>query len=65
MSDLPDIYAQRAYKSGKSQVPMLQLICNTSGGADSLIAYVNVITQSFLCTCLKDLIIVRCGKEDT
>ena len=30
MSDLPDMYAQSpmAYISGKSQVPMLQLICN-------------------------------------
>ena len=30
-SDLPDIYAQspRAYISGKSRVPMLQLLCNT------------------------------------
>ena len=29
--DLPDTYAQslRAYISGKSRVPMLQLICNT------------------------------------
>jgi len=47
MSDLPDIYAQRAYKSGKSRVPVLQLIFNTSSGTDSLIAYVNAITQSF------------------
>ena len=65
MSDLPDIYAQRAYKSGKSRVPVLQLIFNTSSRTDSLIAYVNAITQSFLCTCLKDLIMVRCGLEDT
>ena len=35
-SDLPDMYAQspraagpRAYISGKSRVPMLQLLCNT------------------------------------
>ena len=35
-SDLPDMYAQspratglRAYISGKSQVPMLQLLCKT------------------------------------
>ena len=34
MSDLPDIYAQspRAYISGKSLVPMLQLICNIAPG---------------------------------
>ena len=31
MSHLPDMYARglRAYISGKSRVPMLQLICNT------------------------------------
>ena len=38
-SDLPDMYAQslraagpKAYISGKSQVPMLQLICNIAKG---------------------------------
>ena len=35
MSDLPELYAQsqraqQAYILGKSQVPMLQLLCNTS-----------------------------------
>ena len=32
-SDLPDTYAQglRAYTSGKLEVPMLQVICITSG----------------------------------
>ena len=32
-SALPDMYAQspRAYISGKARVPMLQLICHTSG----------------------------------
>jgi len=34
-SDLPEMYAQspkaqRAYISGKPQMPMLQLLCNTS-----------------------------------
>ena len=34
MSDLPDMYAQspKAYISAKSQVPMLQLICNIAPG---------------------------------
>ena len=33
MKDLPDMYAQglRAYISGKSRAPMLQVICITSG----------------------------------
>ena len=35
-SDLPDVYAQspRAYISGKSRVPKLQLICNIAQRAE-------------------------------
>ena len=40
MSDLPDVYAQSPRATGihigKSRVPMLQLICNTSVQADRL-----------------------------
>jgi len=64
MNDLPDMPKARglqAYKSGKSRVPMLQLLCNTSGKADSLNAYTIVITGFYLYACLKDSIMGRCG----
>ena len=50
--------------SGKSQVPMLQLLCNTFGKADNFNANTSVITEFYLYACLKDSIMVRCGKED-
>ena len=62
MSDLPEMYAQRqAYISGKSRVPMLQLICNTSVKvkADNLNANTSGITRFVIYACLKDLIMVR------
>jgi len=61
MSDLLDIYVSP--KSVKLQVPMLQLLCNTFGKADSLNANTNVttVTGFYLYACLKDLIMVRCG----
>ena len=47
--------------SDKSQVPVLQLLCNTSGKADSFHANMNEITRFFLYVHLKDLIMVKCG----
>ena len=50
MSDFPEMYAQRpraglqAYISGKSRVPMLQLICITSIKTDGLNANTSGIT---------------------
>ena len=46
MSDLPEMYAQGlwAYISDKSQVPVLQPICNTSVKAESLYANTTVAT---------------------
>ena len=60
-SDLPEMYVQslRAYISGKSRVPMLQLICNTSIKADSLNANTSGITGFVIYACLKDAIMVR------
>ena len=54
MSDLLEMYAQGlwAYISDKSQVPVLQPICNTSVKAESL--YANTTVAS----CLKDVIMV-------
>ena len=65
-SDLSDMCAQslRAagiYISGKSQVPMLQLLCNTSSKADNLNVNTSVITRFFLYACLKGSIMARCG----
>ena len=42
----------------QAQGPMLQLLCNTSGKADSLNANISVITGFFSYACLKDSIIV-------
>ena len=67
-SDLPEMYAQspRAQPEhcghtflAKSQVPMLQLICNTSVKADSLNADTSGIIGFVIYTCLKDSIMVR------
>jgi len=61
-SDLPDTCMPKAqglqaYISGKSQVPMLQLLCNTSK-AGSLDADTSVVTVSFIYACLEDSIMV-------
>ena len=60
MNDLPDMYAQspRAYVSAKSQVLMLQLLCNTSAKADSLNANTNVTARLCLNACLNDSIMI-------
>ena len=67
-SDLPEMYTQslrcesrglRAYISGKSRVPMLQLICNTSIMAYSLNFNMSGITGFAIYACLKDSIMVR------
>jgi len=47
-----------AYISGKSQVPMLQLLCNTSFKANSLNANTSMSTGFFICACLKGPIMV-------
>ena len=65
-SDLPDIYARspRAlgiYISGKSRVPMLQLLCNASSKADSLNANTSLTAGLYLYACLKDSIMAGCG----
>ena len=70
-SDLPDMYicpkpegaarGLRAYISGKSRVPMLQVLCNTSGEADSLNANTRVISEFFIYACLNNSIMVKCG----
>jgi len=64
-SDLPDTYVcipkargLQAYISGKSWVPLLQILCNTSK-ADSLVANMSVIAVSFIYPCLEDSIMVR------
>jgi len=47
-----------AYISGKSQVPMLKLLCNTSKD-DSLDVNTSVVTVPFIYACLEDSIMVR------
>jgi len=47
-----------AYISGKSLVPMLQLLCNTFK-ADSLDANTSVVNASFTYASLEDLIMAR------
>ena len=49
--DLPD----------KSRVPVLQVLCNTSGEADSLNANTRVISEFFIYACLNNSIMVKCG----
>ena len=51
----------RAYISGKSRVPMLQVLCNTSGEADNLNANTRVISEFFIYACLNNSIMVKCG----
>jgi len=55
---MPKARGLRAYISGKLKVPMLQLLCNTSGKADSVNANTNVTTGFYLYACLKDSIMV-------
>ena len=50
-----------AYISGKSRVPMLQVLCNTSGEADSLNANTKVTSEFFIYACLNNSIMVKCG----
>ena len=59
---LPDIYAQspRAVDIHIRQITSAHVTA-ISGKADSLNANMSVITELFLCACLKDSIMVRCG----
>ena len=54
----------RAYISGKSRVPMLQVLCNPSGEADSLNGNARVISEFFIYVCLNNSIMVKCGLEE-
>ena len=58
---MPTALGLWAYISGKSQVPMLQLLCNTSSKADSLDANMSLTAELYLYACLKDLIMAECG----
>jgi len=49
--DLPD----------KSRVPVLQVLCNTSGEADSLNANTRVIYEFLTYACLNNSIMFKCG----
>ena len=51
----------QVYKSDKSQVPILQLLCNTSSKADSINANRSVIT--YMHAWKIQLHMVRCGQE--